>query len=879
MTDTRRSTGSTEHLKVVARGGVTNLMGAIIGAVGQVGLVLIIARQLDASNAGEFFALNSAFLVITALSSLGTESGLGRFLLRYEVLGRREDIGEALRVTYLPVLTTATFFGAVMFVLADPIVQMMGVVDPTGATALRVLAVGAPLACLSDLFFASTRAFGQIGPTVAYDRIMRSLAQPALVWLTTLQTHRLDMIAAAWVAPYALSVVAGLTTLRKSLRERDLRPGWRRTERTKAVRVEFWSFTWARGMTQVAQLVIQRADIVLIAALRSPSEAAIYTAATRFVPLGQMATISFQQVLQPRFTMVIAEKDDDSLRQLFQTGTMWNILVAWPVYCLVGAAPVLYLSVFGEKYGESGVWVVVAMAFAMLLGVGCGPLDTVIIMLGRSRTSLANILVAVVVDIGLCLLLIPVMGIVGAALAWLASSVVRAALGLIQVRRLTRVTPLSSGSLLAGALSLGLVGAPVLVGTLVGLGTYAELGLCLVAGLLYLAAVLAMRERFQLVGLDLLGREGRGVVIPEPHNPGPRPRKRSGSSAPTAVFESWRGQYSDSPGRLSELMAQRLPEVRRFWSADDTTELPDGVHRLRRNSPAYFHKLATADLLVANDIMTRRMLPGPRTLYVQTWHGTPLKLLGYDERTHAYDVEGKHWPKVQRDIKRWDYLVSPSPACTQLLRSAFRYDGPVLEVGYPRNDMLLALDADIRRKKVRDLLGAGQRKVVLYMPTWRDDWSSIWDDPEVVHLVDNLPEDTVLWVRGHRNERQLAPRPRVCDVSSHPEVGELYLAADILMTDYSSAVFDFAVTRKPMVLFAPDLKSYEAQRGLYFDYEEWAPGPVARTAGEALEAISGSVVDRSRYDSFVATFCPYEDGQSGVRVMQFLNERLRLERS
>jgi CDP-glycerol glycerophosphotransferase len=203
----------------------------------------------------------------------------------------------------------------------------------------------------------------------------------------------------------------------------------------------------------------------------------------------------------------------------------------------------------------------------------------------------------------------------------------------------------------------------------------------------------------------------------------------------------------------------------------------------------------------------------------------------------------------------------------------------VLEVGYPRNDMLLAPDADIRRKKVRDMLGAGQRKVVLYMPTWRDDWSSIWDDPEVVHLVDHLPEDTVLWVRGHRNEQQLAPRPRVCDVSSHPEVGELYLAADILMTDYSSAVFDFAVTRKPMVLFAPDLKSYEAQRGFYFDYEEWAPGPVAHTAGEALEAISGSVVDRSRYDSFVATFCPYEDGQSGVRVMQFLNERLRLERS
>lgn len=494
---------------MVARGGATNLLGTVVGAVGMIGLVLIIARQLDPSRAGEFFALTSAFLVLTALSSLGTDVGLARFLLRYETLNRREDIAVTLRVTFLAVAATAVAFGAVLYVAAGPLTELMGVDGPTGVTALHLLALGAPIACLSDLSFAATRALGNVGPTVVHDRIVRSLAQPALVWLATLQTARLDVIAAAWVAPYVISLLGGLLTLRRALRDRDLAPAWRRSPRSRVVSREFWSFTWARGMTQVAQLVIQRADIVLIAALRSPKEAAIYTAATRFVPLGQMAALALQQVLQPRMSVVIAHRDDASLRHLFRTGSTWSILVAWPVYVLVAGAPLLYLGVFGEAYGESGVPVVVVMAAAMLVAVACGPLDTVILMLGRSTLSLGNAIAAVVVDIGLALALIPGLGILGAAIAWFASTLVRIGLGLVQVHRLTRVTPLSRGSLLAAALSIVVVGAPALTGTLLGLGTVPLLVVCLLAGLAYVAAVYTLRERFELTGMDLLRRRQR----------------------------------------------------------------------------------------------------------------------------------------------------------------------------------------------------------------------------------------------------------------------------------------------------------------------------------------------------------------------------------
>lgn len=347
----------------------------------------------------------------------------------------------------------------------------------------------------------------------------------------------------------------------------------------------------------------------------------------------------------------------------------------------------------------------------------------------------------------------------------------------------------------------------------------------------------------------------------------------------TVFFEAWRGAYADSPARVSEVLGKRRPDVRRLWASSGAATFPAGVERVQRHSAAYFKDLAKADLLVTNDIMTRRLLPGRWTAYVQTWHGTPLKLLGYDERERAYDPAGAHWTKVRRDVGRWDYLVSPSPTCTDLLRSAFRYDGQVLETGYPRNDMLLAPEAPVLRETVRRSLGVEEQKVVLYLPTWRDDRSSIWDHPEVTHLAAHLPRDTLLWVRGHRNERRFAARPHVRDVSDHTEVGELYLAADVLVTDYSSAVYDFAVTRKPVVLFAPDLETYQAQRGFYFDYEQWAPGPVTRTGAQALDAVAESALDRSRYDAFVATFCPYEDGRSGSRLTEFLDERVLAGRS
>ncbi|MEP7089086.1 MAG: CDP-glycerol glycerophosphotransferase family protein [Nocardioidaceae bacterium] len=364
----------------------------------------------------------------------------------------------------------------------------------------------------------------------------------------------------------------------------------------------------------------------------------------------------------------------------------------------------------------------------------------------------------------------------------------------------------------------------------------------------------------------------------------------------SVLFESWRGLYADSPRSLSEEIGRAWPDARRTWvSSGATGGFPSDVRTVQRHSAAYFARLLSTDLLVANDIISQHLVKGPRTTYVQTWHGTPLKLIGHDERSHAYAGARAHLKRMVRDVATWDYLVSPSSVCSTLFRSAFGYEGPIWETGYPRNDVLSCPDAAGIRSRVRTQLGLDTGvPAVLYAPTWRDDDKS--EDgrfrqsvlPDLAALEAALPPGSRFLMRTHKNVTvPVDPRSGetpgfVVDVSAHPEIADLYLAADVLVSDYSSAIFDFAVTRKPIVLFAPDLERYRDDvRGMYFDYEAWAPGPVVTTDEELAAVLADVVTDRAggwarttAYDEFVARFCPHEDGHAGERVLERLGSVL-----
>ncbi|MCZ2402946.1 CDP-glycerol glycerophosphotransferase family protein [Paenarthrobacter sp. Z7-10] len=353
--------------------------------------------------------------------------------------------------------------------------------------------------------------------------------------------------------------------------------------------------------------------------------------------------------------------------------------------------------------------------------------------------------------------------------------------------------------------------------------------------------------------------------------------------AKTVLFESWRGKYSDNPRAISELLATMRPDLRLIWVAGDSTELPDGVERVRRHSPEYFARLFSCSYLVSNDIVSKHMIKGPGVTYLQTWHGTPLKTIGFDEAHLTYAGAAAHQKRMVRDVSKWDYLLSPGPSSSDVLRRAFRYNGTLLESGYPRNDVLQSAEAPRIRARVRQNLGLKpDNLVVLYAPTWRDDSVGAdgkYQDPQALDfelLARSVPPGTVILNRMHsvvKSAPVAAPAGFTLDVSNYPDIAELYLAADVLVSDYSSTVFDFAVTGKPIVLFAYDLALYRDKvRGLYYDYDEWAPGAIV-TDTEALGAAltnldQGHRTHAPQYQAFVQRFCPNDDGQASRRVIE-----------
>ena len=345
------------------------------------------------------------------------------------------------------------------------------------------------------------------------------------------------------------------------------------------------------------------------------------------------------------------------------------------------------------------------------------------------------------------------------------------------------------------------------------------------------------------------------------------------------VYQSFEGRYSDNPRAIHAALS-REGGHRHVWLQDPAlaASFPDGVETVPYGSPESIAALEAADLVVANthtDITWRKK---PGATYLQTWHGTPLKRIHWDV---LWAPEGR-LDRLQQDVDQWDLLISPNAASTPFLRGAFRYDREVLETGYPRNDLLNSPDAAAIRARVRRELGiADGVTAVLYTPTWRDDFvfeggsDDLVLDLDVDAFMDALGADHVLLLRVHymlTGRLAAAGHDAVRDVSFHPEVAELYLAADAMVTDYSSTMFDFAVTGKPMAFYAYDLDDYrDRQRGFYFDFLPEAPGPVVTTTPELIEAIAdlGAIETGygERYARFRERFCHLEDGHATERVL------------
>ncbi len=349
--------------------------------------------------------------------------------------------------------------------------------------------------------------------------------------------------------------------------------------------------------------------------------------------------------------------------------------------------------------------------------------------------------------------------------------------------------------------------------------------------------------------------------------------RRADHTAEDAVFlESFYGQSAScNPAGIARMLRKMRPGITRYWSViDGSVAIPDGDVRLIEGSREWWRVRGSARVLIVNDWLRKRFRRQPHQHVLQTWHGTMLKRLALDRPRVGLRTR----LAVKRESARWDALLTQNTYSARIFARAYAFDRPTWDEGYPRNDRLVThVDADA----IRDAVGipAGSR-VVLYAPTWRDDRTEMVDYLDLTRFAAELPADHVLLVRGHsrtlRYGRDVEGH-RLIDVTSYPNVTDLLEVSDVLVTDYSSVMFDFAATGRPIVFFTPDLAHYSSDlRGFYFDLLAEAPGPIARTRDELLDAIVDIELWHERYRRQMARwrerFTPLDDGRAGERVVR-----------
>lgn len=490
----------TGSLRSVARGSTANLFGALVTAITTFAVTILVTRGLTPADAGVFFSATSLFLLATTIGQLGTGTGLVYFLSRCRALGRQQLIANYVRVALQPVLVAAVVMAAGIFVFAPQLAELTLSGHATAATHdLRVLACFIPFVGVESVWLAATRGLGTMAPNNLVEQIGRPLLQVLLVAGSVLLSST-GMLGWAWALAYLPAAVVAWWWWR--------RLSSRLTSPDSSMRVgrEFWRFTAPRGMTSVIQVLMQRFDIVLVGALSGAVDAAIYAAATRFIVAGQVGGNAISFAAQPKLGETIAQGDDEATNHLYQASTAWLMLITWPLYLVLIVFGDPLLHVFGSAY-SAGSTVLILLSLSMLVATGCGVVDVVLAMAGHTSWNLGNAVLALGVNLGLDLWLIPSHGVVGAAIGWAAAITVRNLAALVQVGLSRGLHPLGRATIATA----GLAGAAFLVIPVLGRVALGDTWLALIASLLvggpaYLVGLWLLRRDLNLDALRRIRR-------------------------------------------------------------------------------------------------------------------------------------------------------------------------------------------------------------------------------------------------------------------------------------------------------------------------------------------------------------------------------------
>lgn len=358
-----------------------------------------------------------------------------------------------------------------------------------------------------------------------------------------------------------------------------------------------------------------------------------------------------------------------------------------------------------------------------------------------------------------------------------------------------------------------------------------------------------------------------------------------------AVYAAyWYRAYSCNPRAIYEAARELAPDVHGVWVVheDAVASLPAGVDYAVAGSLRSLRVLARAKYLINNVNFPHTVAKRRGSVHVQTLHGTPLKAMGLDQRRYPVGAKEMNFTRLREHCARWDFLLSANPFSSEVWRRVYPGTYELLETGYPRNDRYFRTGTqEIAAIRARLGIEPGQT-AVLYAPTHRE-YTDAGPPLDPARLAAAVGPSYVLLLRSHYHDAGGAKTPveqcpaggaRVLDVSAYPVVEDLCLAADVLVTDYSSIMFDYADLDRPIVVYAPDWQRYESTRGVTFDLMAQPPGAIAENEEELIGvfrsgAVTSAAAAKARAE-FRSRFCAFDDGHAAERVVRrvFLGDRL-----
>lgn len=361
------------------------------------------------------------------------------------------------------------------------------------------------------------------------------------------------------------------------------------------------------------------------------------------------------------------------------------------------------------------------------------------------------------------------------------------------------------------------------------------------------------------------------------------------------VFESNVGRnYTGNPRYIYEEMVRQGLDKKYtcVWVFEDvSTAVLGNALKIRRTRFRFFYYMAVAQVWVSDSRLPKYLTKRKGNTYIQTWHGTPLKKLALDMDVLSMggntNIEGYHNNFVANS-RTWDYLISQNGFSSETFKRCFDFKKTMLEIGYPRNDILVNENSKEKIDEYKKQLGLPlDKKIILYAPTWRDDQYYSKGKYKFVTAMDYdkmreaLGDEYVMIVKYHYLVKEQldweAYKGFIYQYNETQDIAQLYLVSDMLITDYSSVMFDYSILRRPMVFFAYDMDSYKTNlRGFYFDFLEAAPGPIVMTNEEMIAAIKEYNESQweDKYQAFHDKFNHVDDGQASRKIVQLICEKI-----